>query len=79
VAYAQSAGVQTLTYPIPKKGGFPGLTPTELVEALGAIGADYVLLAGYLKVLCHFMCLSFHLLDCHFMCLSFHVFVISFV
>lgn len=55
VAYAQQHGIPTLTYPIPKKGGFPGLTAAELVQALrgdggSATAADFVILAGYLKV-----------------------------
>ncbi|KIY93908.1 phosphoribosylglycinamideformyltransferase [Monoraphidium neglectum] len=51
VQYAQSHGIPTLTYPIPKKGGFPGLTTEQLVEALTQqLGAEYVLLAGFLKV-----------------------------
>jgi hypothetical protein len=51
VAYAQQHGIPTLTYPASKKGLFPGLTPQELVQQLKhELGADYVLLAGYLKV-----------------------------
>jgi hypothetical protein len=51
VAYAQQHGIATLTYPASKKGLFPGLTPQELVQQLKQeLGADYVLLAGYLKV-----------------------------
>lgn len=52
VAYAHEHGIPTLTYPIPKKGDAPGLTPTQLVEALtsGPHKSDYVILAGYLKV-----------------------------
>ena len=52
VAYAQQHGIPTLTYPIPKKAGFPGLTPEELVAALksGSHASDFVILAGYLKV-----------------------------
>jgi folate-dependent phosphoribosylglycinamide formyltransferase PurN len=51
VAYAKEHGIPTLTYPASKKGLFPGLTPQELVQQLKQeLGADYVLLAGYLKV-----------------------------
>lgn len=53
VAYAAQHGIPTLTYPASKKGLFPGLTPQELVQQLKhELGADYVLLAGYLKVRC---------------------------
>jgi folate-dependent phosphoribosylglycinamide formyltransferase PurN len=51
VSYAKEHGIPTLTYPASKKGLFPGLTPQELVQQLKQeLGADYVLLAGYLKV-----------------------------
>jgi phosphoribosylglycinamide formyltransferase len=51
VSYAKEHGIPTLTYPASKKGLFPGLTPAELVQQLKhELGADYVLLAGYLKV-----------------------------
>ncbi|GFH13502.1 formyl_trans_N domain-containing protein [Haematococcus lacustris] len=51
VAYAQQQGIPVLTYPIPKKGGFPGLTAAQLVDGLkNTYKADFVLLAGYLKV-----------------------------
>lgn len=51
VQYAQQHNIPTLTYPIPKKGGYPGLMPTELVNALRETYAcSYVILAGYLKV-----------------------------
>jgi phosphoribosylglycinamide formyltransferase len=51
VQYAQQQGITTLTYPASKKGLFPGLTPEELVQQLTQqLGAEYVILAGYLKV-----------------------------
>ena len=51
VQYAQSHGISTLTYPIPKSGAFPGLTAEQLVNALKEEQkVDYVILAGYLKV-----------------------------
>jgi hypothetical protein len=51
VAYAQSHSIPTLTFPAPKKGGFPGLTTEELVQQLTQQHkADIVLLAGFLKV-----------------------------
>ncbi|KAJ9508574.1 hypothetical protein QJQ45_012136 [Haematococcus lacustris] len=52
VAYAQQQGIPVLTYPIPKKGGFPGLTAAQLVDGLkNNYKADFVLLAGYLKLI----------------------------
>jgi folate-dependent phosphoribosylglycinamide formyltransferase PurN len=52
VQYAQEHGVPTLTYPIPKKGGFAGLSAEELVHELKEKHkTDFVILAGYLKVL----------------------------
>eukprot|EP00775_Hariotina_reticulata_P006456 gene6456-6685_t len=52
VQYAQQQGVTTLTYPASKKGLFPGLTPQELVQQLTQqLGAEYVILAGYLKLI----------------------------
>lgn len=51
VQYAQSHGISTLTYPIPKSGAFPGLNAEQLVNALKEEQkVDYVILAGYLKV-----------------------------
>lgn len=54
VAYAQQHGIPTLTFPASRKGEFAGLSPEELVAALtsGDTAADYVLLAGFLKVRC---------------------------
>lgn len=54
VAYAKEQGIATLTYPTPKKGLFPGLSKEELVQQLTEQHqADFVLLAGYLKVTQH--------------------------
>jgi hypothetical protein len=51
VAYAASHHMAPLTYPAPKSGAFPGLSPSELVQQLvQEHKADYVLLAGYLRV-----------------------------
>lgn len=51
VQYAQSHGIPTLTFPVPKKGGFEGLSKEQLVQQLTQEAkADYVLLAGFLKV-----------------------------
>jgi phosphoribosylglycinamide formyltransferase len=51
IQYAVDQGIETLTYPIPKKGGFPGLTPDDLVTRLQELSVDYVILAGYLKLI----------------------------
>lgn len=57
VAYAQSHSIPTLTFPAPKKGGFPGLSVDELVAALTEQHrADFVLLAGFLKVGASWVC-----------------------
>ena len=52
--YAESLGIPTLTYPIPKKGNYAGqgLSADELVATLtvGEFKVNYVILAGYLKV-----------------------------
>lgn len=54
VAFAQAAGIPTLTYPASRKGTFPGLSADELVQELTVTHkADYVLLAGFLKVQPH--------------------------
>lgn len=45
VAYASSHGIPTLTYPIPKKGGHPGLT-TEEVRRCGGAGCGSGLKRG---------------------------------
>lgn len=59
IQYAIDQGIQTLTYPIPKKGGFPGLTPDELVQSLKDLSVDYVILAGYLKLIPSFLVAAF--------------------
>eukprot|EP00195_Chlamydomonas_chlamydogama_P012249 CAMPEP_0202901616 /NCGR_PEP_ID=MMETSP1392-20130828/14354_1 /ASSEMBLY_ACC=CAM_ASM_000868 /TAXON_ID=225041 /ORGANISM="Chlamydomonas chlamydogama, Strain SAG 11-48b" /LENGTH=288 /DNA_ID=CAMNT_0049588205 /DNA_START=186 /DNA_END=1053 /DNA_ORIENTATION=- len=51
VQYAQANGIPTVTYPIPKKGDFPGLTAEQLVESMKSHSVDYVILAGYLKLI----------------------------
>lgn len=52
IAYAASLGIPTLTFPIPKSKAFEGLTVAQLVEALQVTHkADYVLLAGFLKLI----------------------------
>mmetsp|Transcript_21458 Transcript_21458/g.59590 ORF Transcript_21458/g.59590 Transcript_21458/m.59590 type:complete len:199 (+) Transcript_21458:566-1162(+) len=52
--YAENHGIPTLTYPVPKKGDHAGLglSADELVSKLtGENCADYVILAGYLKLI----------------------------
>ena len=52
-AYAESHGIPTLTYPIPKKGDYAGngLSDDEVTHQLTEkLQVDYVVLAGYLKV-----------------------------
>ena len=52
IQYALDHGIPNLTYPIPKKGGYPGLTPEQLVTILkDELAVDYVILAGYLKLI----------------------------
>ncbi|PSC75099.1 Phosphoribosylglycinamide chloroplastic [Micractinium conductrix] len=52
VAYAQSHGIPTLTYPAPKADSAAGLTDAQLVAALTEEHqADIVILAGYLKLI----------------------------
>lgn len=51
VSYAKDHGIAVLTYPASRKGLFPGLSSDELVAALTQTHqADFVLLAGFLKV-----------------------------
>lgn len=51
VSYAKEHGIAVLTYPASRKGLFPGLLSEELVAALTQTHqADFVLLAGFLKV-----------------------------
>ncbi|EFJ42570.1 hypothetical protein VOLCADRAFT_66954 [Volvox carteri f. nagariensis] len=62
VNYAREHGIPTVTYPIVKKGEFlgQGLTAEQLVEALKtAHQADFVLLAGYLKLIPGELCRAF--------------------
>ncbi|KAF8069580.1 PUR3 [Scenedesmus sp. PABB004] len=59
VAYAAAAGIATLTYPASRKGLFPGLTPDELVSQLAALGAEYVVLAGFLKLIPSELCRAY--------------------
>ncbi len=62
VAYAQQHGIPTLTYPIVKKGEFQGqgLTPEQMVDGLrNTYKADYVLLAGYLKLIPGELCRAY--------------------
>ncbi|KXZ53210.1 hypothetical protein GPECTOR_7g1103 [Gonium pectorale] len=62
VAYAREHGIPTLTYPIAKKGEFQGqgLTAEQLVDGLrNTHKADYVLLAGYLKLIPPELCRAF--------------------
>jgi len=49
VAYAEQHGIPTLTFPIPKGSEHPGLTTQQVVQELQQ-RADFVILAGYLKV-----------------------------
>ncbi|GIL49421.1 hypothetical protein Vafri_5761 [Volvox africanus] len=62
VTHARSHGISTLTYPIVKKGEFQGqgLTAEQLVNEL-KIGhqVDFVLLAGYLKLIPGELCRAF--------------------
>ncbi|KAL4447446.1 hypothetical protein ABPG75_004665 [Micractinium tetrahymenae] len=52
VAYAQSHGIPTLTYPAPKLDPAAGLTAEQLVQQLTQeYRADAVILAGYLKLI----------------------------
>ncbi|GLC64850.1 Phosphoribosylglycinamide formyltransferase (GART), partial [Pleodorina starrii] len=63
VSYAREHGIPTLTYPVVKKGEHAGsgLTPTQLVDTLksGPSAADFVLLAGYLKLIPPELCRAF--------------------
>ncbi|PNW76023.1 hypothetical protein CHLRE_12g550700v5 [Chlamydomonas reinhardtii] len=62
VTYAQQHGIPTLTYPVVKKGDFvgQGLTAAQLVDGLkNAYKCDYVILAGYLKLIPQELCRAF--------------------
>lgn len=49
--YARTHGIPVLAYPKSKKFAPDGLDPPEMVSQLKSFGVDYVLLAGYLKLL----------------------------
>ncbi|XP_013585997.1 PREDICTED: phosphoribosylglycinamide formyltransferase, chloroplastic isoform X1 [Brassica oleracea var. oleracea] len=49
--YARSNGIAVLVFPKPKRESSDGLSPTELVDVLREYGVDFVLLAGYLKLI----------------------------
>ncbi|KAG2446542.1 hypothetical protein HYH02_008529 [Chlamydomonas schloesseri] len=62
VTYAQQHGIPTLTYPVVKKGDFAGqgLTASQLVDGLkNTYKCDYVILAGYLKLIPSELCRAF--------------------
>eukprot|EP00879_Flechtneria_rotunda_P009694 GHRR01010143.1.p1 GENE.GHRR01010143.1~~GHRR01010143.1.p1 ORF type:complete len:300 (+),score=95.38 GHRR01010143.1:232-1131(+) len=51
VQYAQQHGMTTFIFPASKNGTFPGLTTEQLVQQLTQeLKVDFVLLAGYLKL-----------------------------
>ncbi|KAJ0230976.1 Phosphoribosylglycinamide formyltransferase [Hirschfeldia incana] len=49
--YAKSNGIPVLIFPKPQRESSDGLSPTELVDVLREYGVDFVLLAGYLKLI----------------------------
>ncbi|EOA38722.1 hypothetical protein CARUB_v10010847mg [Capsella rubella] len=49
--YARSNGIPVLVFPKAKREPSDGLSPTELVDVLREYGVDFVLLAGYLKLI----------------------------
>ncbi|KAG7598861.1 Phosphoribosylglycinamide formyltransferase [Arabidopsis suecica] len=49
--YARSNGIPVLVFPKAKREPFDGLSPSELVDVLRKYGVDFVLLAGYLKLI----------------------------
>lgn len=49
--YAKSNGIPVLIFPKPQRESSDGLSPTELVHVLREYGVDFVLLAGYLKLI----------------------------
>ncbi|KAG2430631.1 hypothetical protein HXX76_010149 [Chlamydomonas incerta] len=62
VTYAQQHGIPTITYPVVKKGDFAGqgLTAAQLVDGLkNTYKCDYVVLAGYLKLIPQELCRAF--------------------
>ncbi|AAD21688.1 This gene is a member of the formyl transferase family PF/00551 and may be a pseudogene of gb/X74767 phosphoribosylglycinamide formyl transferase (PUR3) from Arabidopsis thaliana since our sequence differs from PUR3 by an insertion of an A at bp 225 and a deletion of an A at bp 1276 [Arabidopsis thaliana] len=49
--YARSNGIPVLVFPKAKREPSDGLSPSELVDVLRKYGVDFVLLAGYLKLI----------------------------
>ncbi|VVA93199.1 unnamed protein product [Arabis nemorensis] len=49
--YARSNGIPVLLFPKAQRESSGGLSPTELVDVLREYGVDFVLLAGYLKLI----------------------------
>ncbi|CAH8314231.1 unnamed protein product [Eruca vesicaria subsp. sativa] len=49
--YARSNGIPVLLFPKPQPQSSHGLSPTQLVDVLREYGVDFVLLAGYLKLI----------------------------
>ncbi|CAH8257737.1 unnamed protein product [Arabidopsis lyrata] len=49
--YARSNGIPVLVFPKAKREPSHGLSPSELVDVLRKYGVDFVLLAGYLKLI----------------------------
>ncbi|CAH8384374.1 unnamed protein product [Eruca vesicaria subsp. sativa] len=49
--YARSNGIPVLVFPKPQRESSDALSPTELVDVLREYGVDFVLLAGYLKLI----------------------------
>lgn len=62
VQYAQQHGIATMTFPVVKKGENQGqgLSPAQLVDGLkNTYKADYVLLAGFLKLIPPELCRAY--------------------
>eukprot|EP00898_Chlorokybus_atmophyticus_P006813 jgi/Chlat1/7132/Chrsp57S06741 len=59
--FAKEHGIETLIFPRPKTGDFidAGLTPIELVDTLQQRGVDFVVLAGYLRLLPSNLCAAY--------------------
>ncbi|KAF8104170.1 hypothetical protein N665_0177s0026 [Sinapis alba] len=49
--YARSNGIPVLVFPKPQRESSDGISPAELVDVLREYGVDFVLLAGYLKLI----------------------------
>ncbi|CAL9240183.1 unnamed protein product [Arabidopsis halleri] len=49
--YARSNGIPVLVFPKAKRESSDGLSPSELVDVLRKYGVEFVLLAGYLKLI----------------------------